>query len=118
MHRLFPADELAEIRAEIARLKLREAQLRDRLMKSPLATLTGRFHRAEVSHAKSLVFDPSLLPDDIRNDPAYWCERSQTVVHTLPLAAKAPPPRPGWPIHRAPNITPGLKPGLTPHPAH
>ena len=114
MHRLSPADELAEIRAEIARLKLREAQLRDRLMKSPLATLIGRFHRVEVSHATSLVFHPSLLPDHIRNDPAYWRERSQTVVHTLPLAPKAPLPRPGWPIRRAA----GLTLGLTPHPAH
>ncbi len=100
MHRLSPADELAEIRAEIARLKLREAQLRDRLVKSPLATLIGRYNRVEISHAESAVFDPALLPDHIRNDPAYWRNRSQTIVHTLPLAPKAAPPRPGWPIRR------------------
>mgnify|MGYP000101814726 CR=1 FL=1 len=102
MHRLSPADELAEIRAEIARLKLREAQLRDRLVKSPLATLIGRFHRVEISHDNTRIFDPALLPDPIRNDPAYWRERSQTIVRTLPLAPKVAPPRPGWPIRRAP----------------
>jgi len=110
MHRLSPADELAEIRAEIARLKLREAQLRDRLMKSPLATLIGRFHRVEITHSHSSVFDPALLPDHIRNDPAYWRDRAQTVVRTMPLAPKTAPPRPGWPIRRAP--------GFTPRPAH
>lgn len=106
MHRLSPADELAEIRAEIARLKLREAQLRDRLVKSSLATLTGRFHRVEISHDSVPVFDPALLPDHIHDDPAYWRERSQTIVRTLPLAPKVAPARPGWPIRRAPAFTP------------
>ncbi len=106
MHRLSPADELAEIRAEIARLKLREAQLRDRLVKSPLATLLGRFHRVEIDHVQTSVFDLALLPDAIRNDPAYWRDRPQTIVRTLPLAPKSPPPRPGWPIRRAPAFTP------------
>lgn len=110
MHRLSPADELAEVRAEIARLKLREAQLRDRLMKSPLATLIGRFHRVEITHGHSSVFDATLLPDAIRNDPAYWRSRPQTIVRTMPLAPKVAPPRPGWPIRRTP--------GFTPRPAH
>lgn len=105
MHRLSPADELAEVRAEIARLKLREAQLRDRLMKSPLATLIGRFHRVEITHRTNSVFDPALLPDAIRNDPAYWHSRPQTIVRTMPLAPKVAPPRPGWPIRRAPGFT-------------
>lgn len=105
MHRLSPADELAEIRAEIARLKLREAQLRDRLVKSPLATLLGRFHRVEIHHAVTRVFDPSLLPEEVRTNPAYWRDKHQTVVQTLPLAPKVAPPRPGWPIRRAPAFT-------------
>lgn len=105
MHRLSPADELAEVRSEIARLKLREAQLRDRLMKSPLATLIGRFHRVEITHSHISVFDAALLPEHIRNDPAYWRERAQTTVRTMPVAPKAPPPRPGWPIRRAPAFS-------------
>lgn len=104
MHRLSPADELAEIRAEIARLKLREAQLRDRLVKSPLATLIGRFHRVDISQHLTRVFDPALLPDAIHNDPAYWRDREQTVVHTRPIAVKTAVPRPGWPIRRAPDF--------------
>lgn len=105
MHRLAPADELAEIRAEIARLKLREAQLRDRLVKSPLATLIGRTNRVEITRSVTRVFDASLLPDDIRQNPAYWRDRHQTVVQTLPLAPKVAPPRPGWPILRTPAFT-------------
>ncbi len=106
MHRLSPADELAEVRAEIARLKLREAQLRDRLMKSPFATLIGRFHRVEITHGHNSVFDAALLPENIRNDPAYWRSRPQTIVRTMPLAPKLAPPRPGWPILRSPAFTP------------
>lgn len=106
MHHLFPADELAEVRSEIARLKLREAQLRDKLLKSPLSALTGRFHRVEIAHLNTSVFDPALLPEDIRSDPAYWRDRAQTVVRTCPIAPKVALPRPGWPIRRATGFTP------------
>ena len=121
MHRLSPADELAEIRAEIARLKLREAQLRDRLVKSPLASLIGRFHRVEIAQMQARIFDPALLPDSIHDDPAYWRIRTQTVVRTLPLAPKSAPPRPGWPIRRDPAFKGAdfaAPAGFTPQPTH
>lgn len=101
MPRLTPADELAEIRAEIARLKLREAQLKDRLLHTPLAARTGRWHRAEVQEVTTRRFDPALLPAHIRDDPAYWRDRPHLAVHTHALPPKSTPPRPGWPIRRA-----------------
>ena len=100
MHRLNPADELAEIRAEIARLRLREAQLRDRLVHAPLAAQTGRWHRVEVEEVVTRIFDPALLPAHIRDDPAFWRDQRSTAVRTIPIPAKAAPPRPGWPIRR------------------
>ena len=100
MHRMTPADELAELRAEIARLKLREAQLRERLAQAPLAARTGRWNRAEVEERVTRHFDPALLPPAIRDNPAFWSERVHLAVHTQPIPAKAAPPRPGWPIRR------------------
>lgn len=101
MPRLTPADELAEIRAEIARLRLREAQLKDRLLNAPPTARTGRWHRVEVEEVTTRRFDPTLLPDHIRNDPAFWRNHPHMAVHTHPLPPKPTPPRPGWPIRRA-----------------
>jgi hypothetical protein len=98
MHHLSPVDELAEIRAEIARLKEREAALRDRILRAPPASLTGRWHGLEVTEHRVRRFDPSLLPDAIRDNPAFWRESVQTRVNTLALTARLP--RPGWPIRR------------------
>ncbi|MBC2836595.1 hypothetical protein [Paragemmobacter straminiformis] len=104
MQHLPPADELAEIRAEIARLERREALLSHRLANSPFAALVGRFYRVEISHSMTRAFDPASLPDAIRNDPAYLRESHQTVVHTLPVAPEPAPLRPGWPIRRTPGV--------------
>lgn len=114
MRRLSPADELAEVRAEIARLKLREAQLRDRLAHAPLATLTGRWARVEVTETVTRVFDPALLPAAVHDDPAYWRDKTVVSVRTLPLKPKVAPARPGWPIRRAPGTAAAapLVPGL------
>jgi hypothetical protein len=98
MHHLSPVDELAEIRAEIARLKDRESALRDMILTAPPASLTGRWHRVEVTEQRVRMFDPSLLPPAIRENPAFWRERVQTRVSTLALQARQP--RPGWPIRR------------------
>jgi hypothetical protein len=98
MHHLSPVDELAEIRAEIARLKQREAALRDTILTAPSTSLTGRWHRVEVTEHRVRMFDPALLPDVIRDNPAYWRERVQTRVSTLALQTRLP--RPGWPIRR------------------
>lgn len=98
MHRLSIADELAEIRAEIARLKQREAALRDLALSAPQAALVGRWNRVEVTDHLVRQFDPALLPAAIRENPAYWRERVQTRVGTVALQARAA--RPGWPIRR------------------
>lgn len=98
MHPIAPADELAEIRAEIARLQSREAELRAAILAAPGEGVTGRWHRIEVTEQKVRQFDPSLLPEAIRSNPAYWRDSLRMVVRTLPLQARGP--RPGWPIRR------------------
>ncbi len=100
MHRLTPADELADVRAEIARLRLREAQLKERLAQAPLATRNGRWNRVEVEEVTTRHFDPARLPPSIRDNPDYWSERVHLSVRAIPIPAKAAPPRPGWPIRR------------------
>lgn len=99
MHSLSPADELAELRAEIARLKTREADLRTALLAAPPEALGGRWHRVEVTEHRIRQFDPSLLPAAIRDNPAFWRERVQMTVRTVPVQIRTP--RPGWPIRRS-----------------
>lgn len=99
MHPLSLADELAELRAEIARLKTREAELRDQILAAPSDTLGGRWHRVEVTEHRVRMFDPALLPAAIRGNPAYWKERVQLTVRTFPIQNRGP--RPGWPIRRS-----------------
>ncbi len=98
MYQMSLADELAEIRAEIARLKQREAALRDLVLTAPQAALIGRWHRAEVTDHLVRSFDPALLPPALRDNPAFWRERLQTRVGTVALQGRVP--RPGWPIRR------------------
>jgi hypothetical protein len=92
------ADELADIRAEIARLKLKEAALRTAILAAP--PQAGRWHRIEVVEQKSRVFDARLLPPQIRDNPAYWRDRITQVVKCLPVQMRNAPDRPGWPIQR------------------
>ena len=99
MHALSPADELADIRAEIARLKLREQTLRDGFIRHPDAELTGRWTRVEVTVTQKSRFDSALLPEVIRNDPAYLRESVSHIVRCLPVQS-IPFQRPGWPIRR------------------
>jgi hypothetical protein len=96
MHKMSPVDELAETRAEIARLKLREAALRQAVLAG--VAVAGRWYRAEVRDARARVFDPALLPPQVRDNPAYWRERITRVVKCVPVQARAE--RPGWPIRR------------------
>ena len=95
MHRLSPADELAAIRAEIARLKRREAELRQAILHDPDCATTGRWHRIEVTVSRARVFDAQLLPAAIRGDPRYRRERVTTYVRCLPVEVCAPAPPPG-----------------------
>jgi len=100
MHSLRTADELAEVRSEIARLRLRERRLRAALLQAPEAELQGRWTRVEVTRASRQAFDPTLLPEDVRSDPRYLRVAVAEAVHCLPLPVAPRQPRPGWPIHR------------------
>ncbi len=100
MSRQAPADELADTLAELARLRLRAAQLRARIVDNPDLGATGRFARAEVALRQERVFDPSLLPPEIREDPRFQRDRQHWTVRCHPAAPAAHGPRPGWPIRR------------------
>lgn len=99
MHRLAPADELAAIRSEIARLKARETHLRAQFLKDPDQGGVGRWSRVEVEWTQQMRFDSRLLPAAILADPAYRRATPVAVVRCLPLPT-APAVRPGWPIRR------------------
>ena len=105
MNGLNPADELADIRAEIARLRLREAALKTAFLLRPGNLLTGRWNRVEIREQHSSILDPALLPRAIREDPRFCRAKLVQIVHTLPLALPLQPsgPRPGWPIRRDPS---------------
>ncbi len=66
------ADELADVRADLLRLRLREAQLRAALIAAPAAQRCGRWNEVEVTTRKRLVFNPYLLPAEVRQNPMYW----------------------------------------------
>lgn len=103
MHSLSPADELADLRADIARLKLLEAALRAKILASPDTTAIGRWHRIEVVETKARVFDSKLLPAAIRDDPRFYRDRVTQVVRCLAVEAQ----RPGWPIQRTSRLVQG-----------
>lgn len=94
MHSLSPADKLADLRADIARLKLLEAALRARILASPDTQAVGRWHRIEVLQTKTRVFDAKLLPTTVRDDPRFYRDRVTQIVRCLPVEAK----RFGWPV--------------------
>ena len=87
-----PADELAEIRAEIARLKQREAELRMAYFATPDLPKIGRMHKVELVTRRRIVFEARLLPAEIRNDPTYIRERVMRVLRTerIPNAERTP----------------------------
>lgn len=100
MNKLRAADELADLRAEIARLCLREREVRSALLQAPVAERQGCWTRVEVTRIVREVLDPSLLPETIREDPRYLRATSEDVVQCLPLPPAPRQPRPGWPIRR------------------
>lgn len=87
-----PADELAEIRAEIWRLKRREAELRAAYLTRADMPTVGRLFKVELVTQRERVFDPRLLPDAIRHDPAYSRDRVKRV-----LKSSRAGPRPALP---------------------
>lgn len=79
-----PADELAHIRAEIARLKRREAQLREAYLTQPDMPRIGRWSKVEIVTHRRQVLEPRLLPREIRLDPAFQREKVTRILRTTP----------------------------------
>ena len=103
MHYSSLADELADVRSELARLRLREAELRAALVAAPADQRLGRWSEAEVTLRRKMVFNAYLLPAEIRQDPRYWEDRAFHVVACRPVQQQLKP-RPGWPIRRSAGV--------------
>lgn len=88
MHHLNPADELAHIRAEMKRLKSREAELRAAFLTDPEMPRIGRWHKVDLLTERRTVFEPRLLPADIRNDPRFLRDRVTRVLRTARHVSK------------------------------
>jgi hypothetical protein len=80
-----PADELALVRAEIARLRLREAALGACLRARPELCRQGRATRVEIEETVVSRLILSRLPQAIRDDPACRQTRKLVLLHCLPL---------------------------------
>ena len=77
-----PADELARIRAEIARLKRREAVLREAYLTRDDMPRIGRWSKVDIHTLRRMLFDSRLLPIAIRNDPAYHRQKVMRLLRT------------------------------------
>lgn len=99
MHLASPADELSEIRAEIARLQAREAALCAAFCRDPEQGALGRHSKVAVVQERMLEFDPALMPENLRYNANFHREviRTRVISQPLPMALA---PRPGWPIRR------------------
>lgn len=84
------AEELTQIRTEIARLRLREAELAETVLRAAeLPRITG-MHKTPLVTRRERIFDPRLLPAEIRLDPAYCREK---ITGTAPGTPRAQPRR-------------------------
>lgn len=98
MHKIGLADELAETRAEITRLKEREAALEAAVHASDGTVPDGRNNRVNVVTRRKSEFDPALLPREVRDNPRYWRENLNVRVECTPIEMRGR--RAGWPIQR------------------
>ncbi|MBR9652377.1 hypothetical protein [Thalassovita aquimarina] len=92
------ADDLAEIREEIARLREREAAIQASILSIEGAIPDGRSHRVELVENREMVFDKDRLPEEIRDNPCYWTEKVTQSLRCEPIRSQTD--RPGWPIRR------------------
>ncbi len=102
MRNLPPADEMAQIRDDIRRLKIREAVLRRIVLDDP-ALRDGLESRVVVRVQKRRSLDMAQLPAFIKNDARFWVvTETQTVLiesrgkvaHCRPLRAEGAPLNP------------------------
>ncbi|SOC04854.1 hypothetical protein [Rhodobacter maris] len=69
------AEELTLIRAEIARLRAREAELAEVVLRTAALPRVTRMQTKPLVSKRERVFDPRLLPAEILLDPAYSREK-------------------------------------------
>lgn len=82
---LHPAEELADIRRQIIRLKKRESDLREAFLNcADPDALDGPSHRVVIKTTRRKVFDKSRLPPVIQSDPRFFTTVEQTRVCVLP----------------------------------
>jgi hypothetical protein len=84
-----PADELELVRAEIKRLRAREAELRAAVLED--GAEPGQDWRVEVVEQRRRTLDRTSLPPEISGDPRYWKERVARVVKTVSVRARSAP---------------------------
>ena len=84
-----PADELGDLRADIRRLKAREAELRERFIASG-ATVRGDETEVIVRRQRRRVLLRDRLPPQILQDPRLYEERVTTTVISRPIGGRAP----------------------------
>ena len=89
-----PADELELVRAEIKRLRAREAELRAAVLEEGGAE-PGQDWRVEIVEQRRRTLDRTALPHEIGNDPRYWKERVARVVKTVSVRARSVPGKTG-----------------------
>jgi hypothetical protein len=90
---LHPADELNLVRAQMRRLKAREAALRARLIEGE--DRAGKAWVAELRERRARRIDPARLPLSARADPRSWLGRRSLAVVLRPrpeAAAEVPAP--------------------------
>jgi hypothetical protein len=89
-----PADELELVRAEIKRLRAREAELRAAMLEEGGAE-PGQEWRVEIVEQRRRTLDRAALPREIGNDPRFWKERVARVVKTVSVRARSVPCKAG-----------------------
>ncbi|MEL7092970.1 MAG: hypothetical protein AAFN94_14655 [Pseudomonadota bacterium] len=85
MHAHSLADALSDVRAEIGRLRQREAALRAAILAKRGQVPPGRWNRVEIVEQRARIFDRTLLPREIASNPAYFRDRVTTYVKCLPV---------------------------------
>lgn len=80
MHAVGLSDELAMVRSRITTLRAREAMLCAELEQADLLERTGQWTQADLVERRIRLFDHRLLPEGVRQDPAFWVERLRMEV--------------------------------------
>lgn len=78
-------EELAQIQAEIGRLRDREAELRALFLRGPVR-VEGARHVVEVEEYRCNLFDRARLPEEVLTNPAYYrvSHRKEVIVTERP----------------------------------